>query len=247
MPTYFGRARKRCWEIYGRYYQDGKYKSHDARYREAIMKYLNPDACILDAGCGSEMWFTREFCPKAHMAVGLDIEQPNIVTPGPYGLRSDLNSLPFKDRSFDIIISKSVFEHLLNPEVVFGEFARVLKPNGVVVILTPNKYHYDALIAKVTPFWFHRWILSMLLNWKEEDTFPTYYRANSKKQIIYLFNRSNLTPKLITLFNQYPAYLMFSPLLFRLGIVFERFTSRHDILANWRGWVLAVAMKEDRK
>ena len=55
---------------------------------------------------------------------------------------------------------------------------------------------------------------------------------------------AQLRPVSIQFFNQYPAYLMFWPLLFRLGIYYERFTSKYEALAQLRGWILAVAKKD---
>src|SRR5262245_10444593 len=244
MQAYFRQARERSWRIYTRYYPDSCYKRHRTRYLEAITPYLTPEAYLLDAGCGSEMEFTRQVCQKVRIAVGLDIEQLQPVTSIPYATRGDLSRLPFKDGTFDIIISESVFEHLSDPEAVFCEFSRVLKQNGVIVVLTPNKYDYVSLVSMATPFWFHRWILSLTLDKKEEDTFPTFYRANTRKQFIKLCRHSGLTPLNVSLLNQYPAYLLFWPMLFRLGILYERLTSRYEILAQLCSWILAIAQKK---
>jgi ubiquinone/menaquinone biosynthesis C-methylase UbiE len=244
LQDYFKKARERSWDIYSKYYPRGAYKTHDDRYREAIGRYLKPGARLLDAGCGSEMEFTREFHGNACTAVGYDIECPKLSHPGPSAVQGNLNDLPFKDHTFDVIISKSVLEHLSDPEAVFREFARVLKRDGAVILLTPNKYDYISLIAHATPFSFHRWILGRLLDRTEEDTFPTFYRANTQKRLVSLFQRSGLTPLKVSLFNQYPSYLMFSPLLFRAGIVYERITSASKRLAPLRAWLIAVGQRQ---
>lgn len=243
MQKYISKARVQCWKIYEKYYDKLSYKKHSDRYRDAIIPFLTPDACLLDAGCGTEMEFTREFFPKVRMAVGLDIELLKRSTHDPYAVQSDLSRLPFKDSTFDIIITRSVLEHLFDPGTVFHEFEKLLKHNGVIVILTPNKYDYVSLIAIATPFKFHTWILSKLLDRTESDTFPTFFRANSRKKILHYLKRNSLIPLDVVLFNQYPAYLMFSTILFRIGILFEKITSRYNILANLRGWILIIAQK----
>lgn len=55
---------------------------------------------------------------------------------------SDLNSqtFPFEDSSFDFVICKDVFEHLLNPELVISEIHRVLKPKGLFLFHVPNHF-----------------------------------------------------------------------------------------------------------
>ena len=46
--------------------------------------------------------------------------------------------LPFPDETFDCIFSKSVVEHIYNPQSYFTEAKRVLKKNGVLITLTPD-------------------------------------------------------------------------------------------------------------
>ena len=245
MKSWFAGAKERCWTIYGRYYGDDSYTHHQEWYRKEIKRYLKPDMRLLDAGCGRNFQFIQEFATDSQMAVGADITELKPSVPGICGVRTDLQCLPFKDNSFDMVISMSVLEHLQDPERVFHEFSRVLRPKGMVILQTPNRYDYVSVIAKITPFWFHQWILSSLLGREEEDTFPTFFRANTKSQLLSLLNRANLTPVKIVLFNQYPAYLMFSSMLFRLGVLYERLTSRYAALEQLRGWILPVAQKRD--
>lgn len=46
--------------------------------------------------------------------------------------------LPFPDNCFDLLVSIDVHEHLQEPELLAGEFFRVLKPGGRAVVTTPN-------------------------------------------------------------------------------------------------------------
>lgn len=50
------------------------------------------------------------------------------------------NGLPFPNESFDLIWCSEVIEHLYKPKEVISEFRRVLKPNGRMVLTTPNSY-----------------------------------------------------------------------------------------------------------
>lgn len=50
---------------------------------------------------------------------------------------ADAHVLPFRDNSFDAIISESLLEHVLHPEKVVNEMKRILKPGGMVYIVTP--------------------------------------------------------------------------------------------------------------
>ena len=49
-----------------------------------------------------------------------------------------LKRLPYDDASFDVILLVEVIEHLENHRLALGELARILKPNGVLILTTPN-------------------------------------------------------------------------------------------------------------
>jgi len=237
------RAKERCAELRARYYDRVGYPGPLDRYRQAIARHARSDTAVLDAGCGATMPFLREIAPRVRLAVGVDLEALRREPSGPLGCRANVERLPFRNEVFDLIISMSVIEHLENPARVFREFQRLLKPGGTLIIQTPNRYDYVSMIAHLTPFSFHRWIIPRVMNREEQDVFPTRYRANTRRDLTRAMRAGGLVPLEILFFNQYPAYLMFSPLAFRLGVVYERMTTRIRSLEWLRGWILAVAEK----
>ncbi|TVR62035.1 MAG: methyltransferase domain-containing protein [Candidatus Competibacteraceae bacterium] len=53
----------------------------------------------------------------------------------------NLEQMTFKDESFDIFITQDVMEHVFNPDKVFAEIMRVLKPGGIYIFTAPkHKY-----------------------------------------------------------------------------------------------------------
>ncbi|MGM0876133.1 MAG: class I SAM-dependent methyltransferase [Bacillota bacterium] len=65
------------------------------------------------------------------------------------GVRCEnLESLTFRDQSFDLIITQDVFEHVMNPDKAFKEISRVLKPGGAHVFTMPWYYHYPKTIQR---------------------------------------------------------------------------------------------------
>ena len=54
------------------------------------------------------------------------------------GLAEDI---PYSDSSFSLVIAKDVLEHVMEWEKSAEEFARVLKPGGVIYIETTNRQH----------------------------------------------------------------------------------------------------------
>jgi SAM-dependent methyltransferase len=238
------RDRQKCHELYDKYYAGRKF--HDSLYRDLIGQHLRPGSRLLDAGCGRYLTFCREFSPVAQV-VGVDLEQTfeTANQEWPFAIRGDIGALPFPSGSFDMVISRSVVEHLEDPSGVFREFFRVLRPGGKVVIVTPNKYDYVSIIAAITPYSVHRALVSRIFRVPEDDVFPTLYRANTTSALRKALTAAGLVEREMETINHYPAYLMFSPVLFRLGVVYERLTSLR-MFRSLRGSIMCVFQRQDQ-
>jgi SAM-dependent methyltransferase len=156
--------------------------------------------------------------------------------------RADLAQLPFADGTFDIAISSHVAEHLAQPERVFGELARVIKPGGRLLILTPNRWHYVTVSSALLPHRFHltynRW-----RGVDEHDIFPTVYRANTARRLRALYEGAGFEVDSLEQFETEPEYLAFSTPTYALGVGFERLVNRFDRLKHLRVNLLAVGRK----
>ncbi|MBN1543372.1 class I SAM-dependent methyltransferase [candidate division KSB1 bacterium] len=67
-----------------------------------------------------------------NQAINLEIEPGHNVT-----LVADAHELPFRDQSFDLVISQAVLEHTRNSQNVVREIHRVLKSGGLVYAEIP--------------------------------------------------------------------------------------------------------------
>ncbi len=93
-------------------------------------------------------------------------------------------SLPYPDERFDLIVSRYVFEHIAAPEWAARELLRVLKPGGWICVMTPNKWGYVALGARVVPNRLHVRVLSRVQPGRPaKDVFPTVYKLNRPSAI----------------------------------------------------------------
>lgn len=120
---------------------------HWHRYLFAARHVAGKD--VLDAACGEgygSAWLAR----RARSVTGLDLDQPTIaaarakyVAPGLRFEAGSVAAMPFADASFDSVVSFETLEHLAEQKAMLAEIRRVLRPDGVLIISTPNKVEYS--------------------------------------------------------------------------------------------------------
>jgi SAM-dependent methyltransferase len=92
--------------------------------------------------------------------------------------------IPVDDASVDLIVSDFTWEHIDDPAAVVRELDRILLPGGWICARTPNRWGYIALGARLVPNRLHVSALrSLQPDKKEEDTFPTRYRLNTRRSL----------------------------------------------------------------
>ncbi len=99
-----------------------------------LEKYIDPDSCVLDIGCGfGGLGF---LAPKGVQLYGVDLSEENINRAKASGyqevFQTSASSLPFPDNYFDYIVSLDVFGHIAvhEKDAVMSELYRVLKVGG---------------------------------------------------------------------------------------------------------------------
>jgi ubiquinone/menaquinone biosynthesis C-methylase UbiE len=61
-------------------------------------------------------------------------------------VEGDARALPFEDASFDAVVCVRVAHHFPDAASVFREFARILRPGGVLVLEFANKRHLKSVV-----------------------------------------------------------------------------------------------------
>ncbi len=222
------------------------YFAHSHPYKtfeQQVSSLLLPDATLLDAGCGRTLPVLKKYLGRARRLIGVEMVEFTDVTEGIETYNADLAHIPLLDSSVDVVMSRSVFEHLQDPDAVYKELARILKPGGSLVFLTANMWDYGTLVARLVPNRFHAKIIKKVEGREEEDTFPTAYRTNTRANVERLAASTGLHVTSFEYLNQYPNYLMFNGFLFLLGVGYERLTSRFHFLRFLRGWILVTLQK----
>ena len=212
-------------------------------FESQVERVLWPQAVLLDAGCGRAVPVLRKFIGRAARLIGVELVPFTDVPPGIETYNSDLAKLPLENASVDVIMSRSVFEHLTDPESVYREFSRVLRSGGSVVFVTANMWDYGTLVAKLIPNRFHAAIIKHVEGREEEDTFPTAYRTNTRREVGRLAQVAGLEITSFEYLSQYPNYLLFNGVLFFIGMCFEKVISRFSALRYLRGWILVTLHK----
>lgn len=193
------------------------------RFREEALRLIEPGMVVLDLGAGRGALAELNFQGLGAHIWGADIDpvvktNPNIDRAFVTSIKC-LDGVP--DHSVDLVLSCSVLEHVAEPEALLRELKRVLKPGGVFLAKTPNKFHYMPLIATLTPIWFHK----MYNRWRgreEVDTFPTLYRMNSRAAVSRLANTVGLQAERLWTIEGRPEYLRLTPPTYLAGYFYER-------------------------
>jgi SAM-dependent methyltransferase len=125
---------------------------HRAPYAYAIG--LAGRGRVLDLGCGGG-YGTADLADALPRVVGVDRIPPdrgsrrrNIDW-----VRADLRSLPLRARCFETIVSFQVIEHLEDPAILIEAIARLLEPDGVALMTTPNLLTSD----RINPYHVHEY------------------------------------------------------------------------------------------
>ena len=212
-------------------------------FERAVESRLSARTVLLDAGSGRTVPVLRQYLGRAARLIGVELVEFTDVPSGIETYNTDMAHLPLPDGVVDIIMSRSVFEHLADPAAVYQEFSRVLRPGGVIIFLTANMWDYGTLVARIVPNRFHARIVSKVEGRAEEDTFPTEYRTNTRSDVDRLAGQAGLKVLGFEYLGQYPNYLMFNGALFFIGMCFEKLTSRFNALRCLRGWILVTLQK----
>lgn len=217
----------------------------DALFRDRILKYLRPAHTILDLGAGSGLVSQMDFRGKCKAVYGVDPEESVMGNPHlDFACVGTAERIPAQDASFDLIFADNVLEHLAEPQRVFDEIYRTLKPGGVFLGKTPSRFHYVPLLAQVTPLWFHR-LANNLRGRNREDTFPTRYKANSKRRVTELARKAVLEVESLEQIEGRPEYMRISPLLYPFGLLYERLVNATNVLATFRVLLIVVLRKPE--
>ena len=204
-----------------------------------LRQYVKKEFVVLNVGAGqTSKRKVRSLKQEVKEVTGVDIDKvvlQNEDLDKAVVIKSG-DKFPFVDNYFDLIWADYVFEHVEDTLMFLSEVKRVLKPGASFFFRTPNKSHYVSLISSMTPHWFHELVANRArgLSTAEHDIYPTYYRLNTKYSILKAANKSGFKNVELKLVECDPSYMVFNPIAFLIGVVYERLVNSTNVLSGCR-------------
>lgn len=126
--------------------QSALYRADLARHRAAYRFALEAiaEGLVLDLGCGTG-YGADELASAGRRVVALDRARPadRARLHGARFVQGDLERLPFAEGCAAHVVSFQVIEHFADPQAYLAELARTLRPDGTLLVTTPNRLESD--------------------------------------------------------------------------------------------------------
>ncbi len=127
-------------EIASKYLAERSRKSEDVGLLKELVDRLPKRAKVLDAGCGPGVPVTR-YLARFFLVTGVDISEQQVklarrLVPRARFICDDIESLAFRDESFDAICSYYAIFHVLRSrhKRILKNFHRMLRPGGLALL-----------------------------------------------------------------------------------------------------------------
>ncbi len=163
---------------------------------------------VLEIGCGSVSHINLG---KDPYLVGIDIAAPQLER-NKYlkeKIVANIEEYQLPESEYDVIVSWWVLEHLSRPDLVLKNCQQALKPNGALILVSPDPRSLKGLITKFTPQWFHVFISRYVFGFSkagvdEQGPFRTYLKESMSPSYINKFaQNNNLSVELFQMYENY--------------------------------------------
>jgi GT2 family glycosyltransferase/SAM-dependent methyltransferase len=113
---------------------------------------------VLDIACG-EGYGSTLLAETAATVIGVDLDEATIAhCQEAYSrsnlrfLRGDAIAIPLEDASVDVVVSFETIEHLVDHRRMMLEIKRVLTPEGLLILSSPDRHEYSDVAHYKNPF-----------------------------------------------------------------------------------------------
>ena len=127
-------------------------------HRYAFAAELVQKKVVLDIACG-EGYGSNILAKQAEFVTAVDLDQRTVTEASKNYKRANLLfkqgsllNIPVQPEIFDVVVSFETLEHIVEHDLALVEIKRVLKPNGLLILSTPNKKEYTEKPNYHNPF-----------------------------------------------------------------------------------------------
>lgn len=129
---------------------------HLSRYHFA--NQFTQDCHTLDLACGSG-YGAAILSSHAPRVTAIDLSEPAVRYGKGKFYRDNIHflvgngeNLPVADGCFDLVVAFEIIEHLQHPEKLLAEIRRVLRPEGMAILSTPNRLVSEEIQSEKNPY-----------------------------------------------------------------------------------------------
>jgi 2-polyprenyl-3-methyl-5-hydroxy-6-metoxy-1,4-benzoquinol methylase len=171
------------------------YFTPDEYYEAVVSKLVEPGCSWVDVGGGRDVFphnhaLAAELAARCRRLVAVD--PSDTVDENPFAhqrVKAKIEDYT-SGEPFDLATLRMVAEHIEAAEPSVASLARLLKPEGRVVVYTINIWSPVSVASWLTPFWIHHPVKRLLWKTEEKDTFPVAYKMNTRRRLRTFFNQA---------------------------------------------------------
>lgn len=188
---------------------------------------------ILDIGGGRNSPIARRITDAATKLIAADIDLEELTANNSVNDKLVLDAtqtLPFQTDSIDIVVTRSVMEHLPETENFISECRRILKSEGVCLHVMPCKFAPFSIINQIIPnSWAQAILYRIYPQWTDSCGFKAYYNNCYMPRIANLFSRNNFHLERIELRYYQSIYFKFFVPFYLLSLIYDLVVYRLEI------------------
>jgi SAM-dependent methyltransferase len=170
-------------------------------YKFEVAELINrrPGQVVVDVGGGKDCpFFPYVNEPHMQLIIGLDYSEEQLRENRNLNQKivadAAAHGFPLRDGSADVVVSRSVVEHIRDNKAFFENCAHVLRPGGAMIHIFPGRFAPFALLNQLLPNWLARRVSGYLLppEWVEEGNygFPAFYNRCNFSAVQELLDRN---------------------------------------------------------
>lgn len=139
-------AQRAAWEAWNTETREKRLSEVSTDQRDHVVAWLEAmgraDLDIIDVGCGAG-WLEPSLTPFGRVT-GTDfsadvLARATAKMPDINFIPGDFMQLPFDDAAYDAVISLEVLAHVADQAAFVAKLARILRPNGLLMLATQNR------------------------------------------------------------------------------------------------------------